>query len=195
MAIGPAGAPAYRAKPLAPADPLQTARSPGCPPFGPHCVEQQQASPELASTTPSPSMQIEHRIRVAAAPQAIFRIYEDVANWHTWDPDTRRATLDGPFEVGSRGRLTPTNGNSVPIVLTEVVRHTSFTVESRIPFFRMLFEHELLPMQGQTEVVHRVTFSGPLTLVLGKMLARRVDAGLPVTLARLRELAESLGAA
>jgi uncharacterized protein YndB with AHSA1/START domain len=140
-------------------------------------------------------MQVEHRVKVDAAPQAIFRIYEDVANWHTWDPDTSRATLDGPFEVGSRGRLTPTKGSSVPMVLTEVVRNTSFTVESRIPLFRMLFEHELVPMQGQTEVVHRVTFSGPLTLLLGNMLARRVNAGLPITLGRLKALAESRSAA
>lgn len=135
-------------------------------------------------------MQVEHRIKVAAPPARIFRIYEDVPGWRTWDPDTKSATLDGPFAVGSTGRLTPTKGNAVPMRVTAVVPNRSFTVECRIPLFRMVFEHELMPAGGSTEVVHRASFSGPLSLLLGRMLARRVDAGLPVTLANLKRHAE-----
>lgn len=140
-------------------------------------------------------MQVEHRIKVAAAPGSIFHIYQDVENWHTWDPDTKRATLQGPFEVGSRGRLTPTKGNTVPMVLTKVVHDSCFTVESKIPLFHMVFEHELMPLQGMTEVIHRVTFSGPLTFVLGRMLVKQLNSGLPVTLQRLKALSESSRAA
>lgn len=143
-------------------------------------------------------MQVEHRIRVATAAETIFRIYQDVPGWSTWDPDTRRATLDGPFEVGSRGSLTPAQGRTVPMLLTDVVPGRSFTVESRIPLFRMVFEHELHDVDApsgratrpQTEVIHRVTLSGPLVLLLGRMLVRQLNAGLPVTLARLKTLAE-----
>jgi Polyketide cyclase / dehydrase and lipid transport len=136
-------------------------------------------------------MHIEHRIQVAAAAQTIFRIYQDVGQWHMWDPDTQQAELEGPFEVGSRGRLVPTKGRAVPMVLTQVTRDRCFTVESSIPMFRMRFDHELVPVRDLTEVVHRVTFSGPLTWVLGRMLARQLNLGLPVTLARLKALAES----
>ena len=140
-------------------------------------------------------MQIEHRINVAATPGSIFHIYQDVENWHVWDPDTRRATLNGPFEVGSRGRLTPTNGNSVPMVVTKMVHDSCFTVESKIPLFRMVFEHELVPLQGMTEVIHRVTLSGPLTFIIGKMLVRQLNLGLPHTLQNLKSLAQSQGKA
>lgn len=135
-------------------------------------------------------MQVEHRITVAAPPEAIFRIYADVAHWHTWDPDTKSASLDGPFQVGSRGRLTPTQGNTVPMVVTDLVTGRSFTVESRIPMFRMRFEHELLPHGVGTEVIHRVTFSGLLAPLIGRMLARRLNVGLPLTLVNLKQLAE-----
>lgn len=140
-------------------------------------------------------MQVEHSTVVQAPAARIFRIYEDVAAWPSWDPDTRRAALDGPFAVGSRGSLTPTQGRRVPMLVTKVERNAGFTVESRIPLFRMVFEHELQPQGEAVRVVHRVTFSGPLTFVLGRMLARRVDQGLPVTLARLKRLAESGSAA
>ena len=139
-------------------------------------------------------MQVEHRITVNASPETIFGIYEDVSRWHTWDPDTRQATLDGPLQVGSRGRLVPTQGNAVPMVVTKAIPGRCFTVESKIPLFRMVFEHELGPAQGTTVVIHRVTFSGLLTFVLGPLLAKRLNAGLPVTLGRLKALAESRSA-
>lgn len=136
-------------------------------------------------------MQVEHRITAQTAPEVIFRIYEDVPNWPAWDPDTKQATLDGPLRPGAKGRLTPTKGNAVPMEVTAVVPGRSFTVESRIPLFRMVFEHELLPVPAGTEVVHRVVFSGLLSLLLGPMLSRQLNVGLPVTLARLKQLAES----
>lgn len=140
-------------------------------------------------------MQVEHRITVTAPAETIYRIYEDVQNWHTWDPDTKQASLEGPFQVGSRGRLTPTKGNTVPMLLTQVVPGRSFTVESKIPLFRMLFEHELHPTPRATDVVHRVTFSGLLSVVLGPMLSKQLNSGLPVTLSRLKALAEGRSAA
>lgn len=140
-------------------------------------------------------MQVEHRIVVHAPPEVLFRIYEDVAHWHTWDPDTKQATLDGPLRVGAKGKLTPTKGRTVPMVVTGVVAGRSFTVEARIPLFRMVFDHELTPTAAGAEVVHRVTFSGLLAFLLGSMLSRQLNAGLPVTLDRLKRLAESLPAA
>ena len=136
-------------------------------------------------------MQVEHRIRTQATPEMVFRIYEDVDRWHTWDPDTRQASLDGPLLPGARGQLIPTRGRAVPMVVTEVMPGRSFTVESRIPLFRMVFEHELQPGPDGTQVTHRVRFYGLLSVLLGPMLIRQLNAGLPVTLARLRDLAES----
>ena len=135
-------------------------------------------------------MHVEHRVLVEAPAERIFRLYADVAGWHTWDPDTKRASLDGPFAVGTRGSLTPTRGNTVPMVVTRVEPDRCFTVESRIPLFRMVFEHELLPRGTAVEVMHRVTFSGLLTPVLGRMLVGRLNRGLPVTLASLKRRAE-----
>ena len=136
---------------------------------------------------------IEHRITVATSPDAIHPIYADVPRWPRWDPDTKAATLSGPFAVGSRGTLTPVRGNTVPMALTFVDPARGFTAESRIPLLlRMVFEHELIARgPSQTEVVHRVTISGPLSWLIGPTLKRQLDAGLPVTLARLKRMAET----
>lgn len=138
-------------------------------------------------------MPIEHRTTIATPPATIFRLYADVAHWHRWDPDTMSATLNGPFAVGSRGTLTPAKGNTLPMLVIFADPARGFTVESRIPLLlRMVFEHELIPRgEAVTEVVHRVTLSGPLGWLLGPGLKRQLDAGLPVTLARLKRMAET----
>jgi hypothetical protein len=136
-------------------------------------------------------MKVEHSTIVNAAPERIYGIYRDVSAWHTWDPDTKHASIDGPFAVGSKGTLTPTKGNTVPMLLTKVEPNSCFTVVSKIPMFQMDFEHELVPQNGAVKVIHRVTFSGLLTFVLGRMLVRQLNQGLPVTLSRLKQLAES----
>ena len=139
-------------------------------------------------------MHIVRRTHAQAPADRIFRFYEDVANWPAWDPDTRAARLDGPLQPGARGSLTPTRGRTVPMLVTAVVPGRSFTVECRIPLFRMVFEHELLPMDGGTEITHRVHFHGLLSILLGPMLIRQLRTGLPVTLERLRQRAEAAGA-
>jgi Polyketide cyclase / dehydrase and lipid transport len=140
-------------------------------------------------------MKVEHRVVAQAPAKTIFSIYRDVENWHTWDPDTKQATLGGQFTIGARGRLVPTKGSAVPMVLTRVEQDRCFTVECKIPLFRMVFEHELKPSGSGTEIIHRATFSGALTFIIGSMLSRQLNSGLPVTLARLKALAESLSVA
>lgn len=146
-----------------------------------------------AGTLGKRNMLVEHRINVFTPIGPIVQIYADVPHWHRWDPDTKAATLNGAFAVGSRGTLTPTKGNTVPMALTFVDAVRGFTAESRIPLLlRMVFEHELIARgSSQTEVVHRVTLSGPLSWLIGPALKRQLNAGLPVTLARLKRMAES----
>jgi hypothetical protein len=135
-------------------------------------------------------MQVEHAILIHASAAAVYGRYEDVASWHTWDPDTKRASLDGPVAVGTRGSLTPTKGNTVTMTITRLERDRHFTVEARIPGFRMVFEHEITPEGASVRVTHRVTFSGLLSFLIGRMLVRQLNQGLPVTLANLKRVVE-----
>ena len=103
-------------------------------------------------------MQVESRITISVPPEKVFEIYADVGRWKVWDPDTKESSIDGPFQTGSTGRITPPKGMSVPMDFISVVPNRSFTVESKIPFFRMVFEHELKATAVGTEVLHRSPF-------------------------------------
>lgn len=131
-------------------------------------------------------MVIEEQIEVRVPPQAVMDCYRDVAGWPTWDPDTRAASIAGPFASGATGRLKPAKGFAVPMRFTSVGVH-HFTVESPAPFCTMRFEHELAPLAGGTRVTHRVTFEGPLARLFGHLVGRRVRTGLPVTMRSLKK--------
>lgn len=135
-------------------------------------------------------MQIEYSLRVKAPAERIFEIYSDVEGWSTWDPDTRHACIYGPFAVGTTGSLTPAKGHTVPMLLTQVEPFRAFTVESRVPLMKLVFEHRLAQEGEHVNVTHRATFTGPLSLIVGRILVHRLRRGLPRTLANLKALAE-----
>lgn len=135
-------------------------------------------------------MQIEERIQIAVAPEVIDHIWSEVDQWHIWDPDTKQASLNGPFSVGTKGRIVPHKGMGVPMEVTERTEGRSFTAEAYIPLFRMHFEHTVTSVAGGSEVIHRVWFTGPFTFMFGPSVARQVREGLPRTMQSLKEYAE-----
>ncbi|MGL4575073.1 MAG: SRPBCC family protein [Burkholderiaceae bacterium] len=135
-------------------------------------------------------MHIEERIEISVPPAVVDQIWSEVSSWHHWDPDTKQASLNGPFTVGTKGRIVPSKGMGVPMVITERTVGKSFTAEGYIPLFRMYFEHVLHPKPHAVEVVHRVWFSGALAFLFGPGVAQQVRAGLPRTMQSLKAYAE-----
>jgi uncharacterized protein YndB with AHSA1/START domain len=136
-------------------------------------------------------MKVEAQIEIAAPAETVFEIYQDVEHWNTWDPDTKSSSLDGPFQVGTVGRLVPTKGREVPMRLVEVTPNRSFTVQCDVPLFRMQFIHELTSTPGGTLVTQRILTAGALDFLIGRILAKQVREGFPKTLASLKRLSES----
>ena len=133
---------------------------------------------------------LQFSILIHASPEAVQSVYADVAHWHVWDPDTQSAQLDGPFTVGTTGRLRPTKGLPIRMLLTEVTPGRGFTVQSTVLGCTMSFEHVLTPVAQGVEVTHRVTFSGWLAGLLMRLVGKPLATGLPVTLANLKRYVE-----
>lgn len=136
-------------------------------------------------------MEIEEPIEIDVPPEVIDQIWSEVDHWHEWDPDTKEASLNGPFNVGTTGRIVPTKGLGVSMVVTERTIGRSFTVEGHIPFFRMHFEHTLSPLENSVLVIHRVWFSGALSFLFGPGVAKQIRKGLPRTMQSLKAFAEA----
>ncbi|AQR68890.1 polyketide cyclase [Janthinobacterium sp. LM6] len=134
--------------------------------------------------------QIEESIHIAVTPTVIDQIWSEVDRWHLWDPDTKQAGLNGPFAVGTQGRIVPNKGMGIAMLVTERTAGRSFTVEGHIPLFRIHFEHTVAAVNGGSAVVHRVWFTGALAFLFGPGVARQVRDGLPRTMLALKAYAE-----
>lgn len=135
-------------------------------------------------------MEIEASTYIDASPDTVFAIYADVARWPAWDPDTRAASIDGPFASGARGRLVPGKGFPVPMRFVSVEPGHGFTVVSRVLFSSMSFGHRLRPEGAGTVATHAVAFDGPFAWFLRRLVGSRVRQGLPLTMRRLKAYAE-----
>lgn len=130
----------------------------------------------------------------AAGPERIWELWADVAGWSDWDGAVARAELDGPLVTGATGVLHPTGGPRSRFTVTEATPNRSFTTRSRLPLGSLEFVHTLTPTSEGTVIVHRVTMTGPLTVVFRRLVGAGIAASLPAAVTALARLAEGVPA-
>ena len=135
-------------------------------------------------------MQFEEQIVIAAPPEKVFALYENVTAWSSWDPDVKTSSIEGSFSSGASGSIKPSSGPKARIKFTEIMPNLSFTVETKLPLCIMRFEHELTLLASGTNAKHRVTFQGLLSPFFGRVIGSQIRKGLPITLQGLKHAAE-----
>jgi carbon monoxide dehydrogenase subunit G len=136
-------------------------------------------------------MHIEEKIEIKAAPEQIFTFYENVLEWSSWDPDVQSSSIDGEFKSGVKGRLKPVKGPEAKIEFTEVTKNKSFTTISKLPLCTMSFVHELISLDGGTEVTHIIKITGFLSPLFSRLIGADLKNGLPRSLQGLKNAVES----
>jgi hypothetical protein len=136
----------------------------------------------------------EHTLETDASAEAIWRLWSEVSTWSRWDDDIEWAQLDGPFAVGSRGRLKPKGIPAAGFALVSVVPGVAYTVEQRLPLATLRFHHELAETAGDsTRFTHRVTIAGPLGPLFAAVFGRRMKANFGKIMRHLAEEALASG--
>lgn len=132
----------------------------------------------------------EHSADSKAPPDAVWERYTDVENWKAWSPKgVERSSLDGQFEVGTRGVSKAPHLPQGKFELIAVEPERGFTSKAGLPGARLVFEHVLEPRDGGTRITHRASLDGPLSFVWRPAVGRIVERGLPTGVERLAELA------
>jgi hypothetical protein len=134
---------------------------------------------------------IECSISIRCTPERLRDFWHDVSSWPQWDPDTRCAELNGPFALGTQGRLTPTRGRAVRMVVSSIGPGPDFTVSCPVLGTVMHFDHTCRSENEQLRITHRLRIEGLLAGALFRLLNRQVSEGLPVTLSRLKAHCET----
>lgn len=138
------------------------------------------------------TMQFEAQTTIHASAGTVFALYADVANWPSWDPDVKSASVQGPFVSGAVGEVKPHGGPKSVLHFVQVVDNKSVRMECKLPLGKMQFDYELQSLGGATQVTHRTTFSGVLAPLWSRLIGASMKKTLPAALAGLKHRAESV---
>ena len=132
----------------------------------------------------------EHSAESAADPHAIWRRYVDVAHWCDWSRHgVERSHIDGPFEVGTKGKSKPPGSLALTFELVAVEPDASFTSEASLPGAHLRFDHVVEARGPGSRITHRVTLDGPLAFLYTRVVRKSVERGLPDGVERLAGMA------
>jgi hypothetical protein len=133
----------------------------------------------------------EHSIETTASPEAIWRLWSDVAGWPAWNADIEHIEISGPFAAGSTISMTPVEQGPVELRIAEAVEPDLFVDEAELADVVVRTVHRVEPLEGERHrVVYRIEISGPAADGVGPEIGPQISADFPETLAALAHQAE-----
>lgn len=139
-----------------------------------------------------PMLIIKHTVVTTAPAVAIWQVWQDVANWNTWDYGIEFSSINGPFKEGTSGTLKPKGGPLVHTKLTHVEPMKAFVDESKLPFARIIVSHFLKEKEGKIEVTHKIEMKGLLAFLFAYLIGRTMKKNLPEEMEAMVKKAENL---
>jgi uncharacterized protein YndB with AHSA1/START domain len=122
------------------------------------------------------AMRFDKTVTIAAPPDEVWRVLEDVETWPTWtasmtsvtrDGRAARADVDSGLAVGETFRVKQPRLPTTAWTVTEVTAPRSFTWVARGPGVRTTATHVVEPAGVGSEVRLTLDQGGPLGAVLG----------------------------
>ena len=117
-----------------------------------------------------------------AEPDAVWKVWTDVARWPDWDVSKEMARLDGPFEPGVSGWAKQRGNPGGAFTITEVDTGRRWVTECPVPMGKVVFDHSLEPVgAGRVRVVKRVGVQGgfgPLLRLFAPKMRREIAESL-----------------
>lgn len=146
----------------------------------------------LYATAQETDQHFSHTVTTSASLKSLWEIWTDVARWKEWDKGLKDASVKGPFEPGTKGKLIPDKGPRSTFKITEVIIHQTYTFKTRIPLGWLVIKRMAKAEQGFTIFTHEVFFTGPFAKYFGKRLGRKYRLILPDVMQQVKQLAEQL---
>lgn len=129
-----------------------------------------------------------------AAPSAVWAQWSDPSGWGKWDKGLKAAVLDGPFETGAVGTITPLKGPKSRFVIEEVDPGRSYTFATSLPGAKLRVRRDFVersPGIGETAFRHTVWFDGSMAWLFSRLYGNQFRVALPPTMRALALVAES----
>ncbi|GLZ42435.1 SRPBCC family protein [Actinokineospora sp. NBRC 105648] len=137
-------------------------------------------------------MRFQHEIAIAAPPARVWAVYRDVERWPEWTASVTEVTrLDhGPLRVGHRVRIRQPRLPTAVWTVTELVEGQHWTWTSGGRSARSVAHHRVAPDGDGARAELWVDLSGPLGVLVGKVIGGLTDRYLALEAEGLKDRAE-----
>ena len=130
----------------------------------------------------------DYSAETTAAPDTVWRIFQDVPAWKTWNVGIAHIAIDGPFAAGTVFTMQPPGEEPLRCRLVEVRDNAGFVDETRVGDLVVTVAHKIEPISaGRTRITYAVEAKGSDAAEIGAA----VSADFPEVLAALVKLAEA----
>lgn len=123
-----------------------------------------------------------------ASPEAIYKMWTNVASWPKQDSSISSASIDGPFKVGSKITLKPKGSPTVKVTIKQVSPNQGFTSQGKLPLAKLQFIHTIQPDGKHTKFTQSVVISGPLTGLFSRLMGKNMQKNLKARMKKMVEL-------
>ncbi|MEL6132834.1 MAG: SRPBCC family protein [Bacteroidota bacterium] len=146
-------------------------------------MTQNQISAQLVDTKHS----FHHTEITSLSPTSIWNAWTDVPTWPEWDSGLQSATLEGGWQIGAKGKITPDKGPKVKFEVVEFVKGQSYTLKMPLPLGSFYLHRFLTEKDGQTQFTHQIYFKGLTAGIFANSMGKRYQTLLPPVMQALIE--------
>lgn len=111
--------------------------------------------------------------------EQMWKLFQDVNNWHSWDDGIEFAKMEGKFEKGNTFTLRPKGGPNVKIMLLETIENQMFLDFTKFPLAKMYGEHQLEETPNGLKITNTITVKGILGFLWRKIVAQKIVEDFP----------------
>lgn len=136
---------------------------------------------------------VKHTVETRATPIQIWKIWEDVENWKTWDQEIELSKLDGPFQSGTTGCIKFVGTPLFKTLLMKVEPHKLVVQETYLFCAKVISYQSMRQADDKTEVTFQVEIRGPLSFFYACMLRRFIKKKIPPEMELMLKRVHALG--
>ena len=131
-----------------------------------------------------------HSLETNCPPESVWRRWVDVGAWPEWDRSLERASIEGPFQPDTRGRLQLQDGRTLAFTIAAVENGRSFRFEALLPGARLRMDHQLEPSPHGARITREIRMQGWLAWFHSRRMRAFLQESVPPALRALARAAE-----
>lgn len=124
--------------------------------------------------------------------EQMWKLFEDVNNWHQWDDGIEFAKMEGKFEKGNFFTLRPKGGPNVKVLLLETVKNEKFVDVTKFPLAKMYDTHIFEETPQGLKITNTISVNGILGSLWRRLVAQKIVDNLPTDMQRQIDSAKKL---